>query len=383
MAAPKDSPEQAFRLRQFKGTNTEIDSTFLGPSFVARSENWIPTQAFRLGKRPGSVVVQAIPGATATALLAAHDKTGALYLYAYGLTTNTSGEPTGGAKVYQSVGEAAFTADPPLANFPDASSPIGRMIQFRDRIYAGNGKDPLVSWVIGAPSSQTITFSGITDTGPPPGATAPTAPAGADTVPAGTYTYAWAVFDTTPGKGVYVSRSDPGTITVPSQATLSFTRPAAATLPLVNRLFVSPRNFPIEYATMQATGTTTTPLPDPVLLATVDVTDTRVPMAGGINVFRTGNMFLVWTNRLIFAGSQADPYSVFATDVILPGLEQSAYNQGTLFPDFAKVPLPEIVTGIGIAGVTAEFDATAPLLFFTASRTFLVQGDPFDPEGEA
>jgi hypothetical protein len=90
-------------------------------------------------------------------------------------------------------------------------------------------------------------------------------------------------------------------------------------------------------------------------------------------------MFVVWRNRVIFAGSQADPYSVYSTDVILPGLEQAVFNQGTIFPVDAKVPLPDKVTGIGIAGVTSDQDAQSPLLFFTLSRTFLaINGDPFD-----
>src|SRR5215467_6187079 len=285
MAAPKESPEQAFRLRQFKGTNTEIDSTFLGPSFMSRSENWIPTQSFRLGKRPGSILLQTITGTAVSYLLAAHDKNGVLYLYAYGRNANASGEPTGGAKIYQSISEAAFTSDPPLANLPNASGPPGRMVQFRDRIYAGNGVDPLVSWKIGDPSANTVTYSGITKSGPPPVATSAAAAAGADALPAGTYAYAWAVFN--PTTGTYVSRSDPSTITISTQSTLSFPVPATAA-PNFNRLFVGPRNYPIEYATMMATDTATSTITSPFVLGNADVTDTRVPMAGGINVFRTG-----------------------------------------------------------------------------------------------
>jgi len=382
MAAPQDAPEQAFRLRKFQGTNTQFESTFLGPSFLARSENWYPTVSYRLGKRPGTTLVQQLAGST-TDLLAASGPNDAPWLFAFVVPRTAGGEPdtTAPATVVASQAEGAFGS--PIASFP-TSQAWGRMVQFRDRIYAGNGVDPLHTWKIGDTTS--IQFQGITDLGPPPVAT-PTTVTSGPTIPSGTYSYAWAHLDTTTGsptKGLYTGRTrtpDPttnqGLVTIQDSQTCTFPAPGG-TGPF--RLFVSPRNYPIEYATMQADNIAAG---GSVTLDTIDVTDTRVPMAGGLNVFRTGNMFLIWNNRVVFAGFNQDIYSVFATDVILPGLEQDAFNMGTLFPDFAKVPLPQPVTGIGVAGVTAEFDATAPLLFFTASKTFLVQGDPFDPAGAA
>jgi len=378
MAAPKDSPEQAFRLRKFQGTNTQIDSTFLGPSFVARSENWIPTQSYRIGVRPGHRSLQSLGNATVTALLAAHDPNGVPYLYAYCLT------PSAAAQVRQLQDEGAPSTNPPNATFPDHTA-RGGMVCFRDRIYAGNGKDPLMSWKIGDAGANTLTFAPITNLGAPaaPTVTDATAGSAADRqVPTGTYSFAWGAYDTV--KLIYTGRTDPATIAVASGKVVAFTAPSVA-LPTnsVYRLFVSPRNFPIEYATMQADSLAASAVTN--TFSSFDVSDTRVPMAGGINVFRTGNMFLVWRNRVVFAGMQATatvpdaPYRVYATDVILPGLEQAAFNQGTLFPDFAQVPLPQTVTGLGIAGVTSDYDATSPLLFFTSSRTFMVQGDPFDP----
>jgi hypothetical protein len=369
MAASQDAPEQGFRLRKFQGTQTEMDSTFIGPSFLVSSENWIPTQSYRLGKRPGSTVVQSLGHFTVTDLLAAHNAAGVLYLYAFCLAS-------GSGFVQQMVEEGAPTVDPPRASFATGAA-WGRMIQFRNRVYAGNGIDPLVSWVLGDPGGNTLTFHGIADLGPSPAATA-IAATGLGIIPSGTYSYCWATYDTT--QLIYAGRTEPATVNVGQNEALSFTPPAVPSAPQVLRLFVSPRNYPIETATMQldtVTGTTA------VTLSEVDVTDTRVPMAGGINVFRTGNMFVVWENRVVFAGMQSDPFSVFATDIILPGLEQQAFNLGTLFPDFAKVPLPAAVTGIGVCGVTSEFDPTAPLLFFTTSKTFIVAGDPFDPAGEA
>jgi hypothetical protein len=394
MAAPQDAPEQGFRLRKFQGTQTEWDSTFIGPSFLVASENWIPTQSYRLGKRPGSTLVQSLPLAV-TNLLAAHDPNGVLYLYAFVTTASA-------ATIYEMIEEGAPTTAPaaPNATFPTGGNTRGRLIQFRNRIYAGNGKDPLVSWVLGAPPANTLSFGPIVSYGPAPQATA-IAATGLGIVPSGTYTYAWAVFDTV--KGIYYNRTDvtdangnslpTAQVTVGQNQALSFPVPtfpvtasgAPPAASQVLRLFVSPRNFPVEYATMQADHVTT----GPVVLSTITSSATVVPMSAGANVFRTGSMLLIWENRVVFAGSTRTdldpqaPFCVYATDVILPGFEQNAFNQGTLFPDFAKVVLPAKVTGLGVAGITSEYNPTAPLLFFTQSKTFIVAGDPFDPAGEA
>lgn len=380
MAAPKDSPEDAFRLRRFAGTNTQLDPAFLGPQLLARSQNWIPAQSRRIGKRPGTVLMQkALNGiANVTSLLACKSSTGALYVYAYGQIGS------GGGIVVQSLGEAPFTPTPGAA-FPTQS--LGRLIRFRNRIYAGNGVDPIKSWVIADPAAgNTLTFTALSSNCP---ATTPTTPAASAAVPAfpsGGYQYCWAIFNPTtvgdPTSGVYVARSPAAQVNVPAQAVLNVVSPAAdpnaagsdypAGTGRFYRFFLAPRGFPIEYATAQsgnwASSITHT-------YSEMDVTDFRCPIVG---VMRTGNMFVVWRNRVIFAGDQADPYSVYSTDVILPGLEQSVFNQGTIFPVDAKVPLPDKVTGIGIAGVTTDQDAQSPLLFFTISRTFIATGDPFD-----
>lgn len=389
MAAPQDSPEQGFRLRKFQGVQTEMDSTFIGPNFLVAAENWIPTFSYRIGKRPGSAVVQALGSVTVTSLLATHAPNGVLYLYAY--VTFPGG---GNAKVYLMQDEGAPLESPPSAHFGSATA-RGRLIAFRDRVFCGNGVDALQEWKLGDPGNLTIQYLGlaVTDlTGWK--VEAHDNPAGAPTqaaMPTGNYQCCFAVFNTT--TGVYISRGVPFTaadgtsgVTITNGAnntgqTLFVQAPTLVLgAPLVYRFFIAPRNFPIEYATAQgadwAAAANRT-------FSSIDVSKLAVPQAAGVNVFRTGNMFLVWNNRLVFAGSQADPFSVFATDVILLGLEQQAFNQGTLFPDFAKVTLPGVVTGIGVAGVTAEFDATAPLLLFTKDRTFLVQGDPFDPNGQS
>src|SRR5215831_6767695 len=141
MAAPQEAPEQAFRLRKFQGTNTQFESTFLGPSFVQRSENWFPAQSYRLSKRPGTTRVQSLPLGSVTDLLAVSDVNGSPWLYAFVTPLTSAGNPdTTPAAVYGSNVEGAFGSA--IATFP-TSQAVGRLVQFRNRIYAGNGVDPL------------------------------------------------------------------------------------------------------------------------------------------------------------------------------------------------------------------------------------------------
>src|SRR5215467_9254348 len=85
MAAPADAPEQAFRLRRFAGTNNTLDEVFLGPQILARSQNWIPAVSFRLGKRPGTLLLGTAGAATSVvnSLVATNDPTGVRHLYGY------------------------------------------------------------------------------------------------------------------------------------------------------------------------------------------------------------------------------------------------------------------------------------------------------------
>lgn len=373
MAAPKDSPEQAFRQRRFMGTNTVYDPVFLGPQIVRRSENWVPSQSYRLGKRPGSQLLLDFGGSDITDLLACRSQTGSAYLYAYIRRPNNTPNPD--AFIGYIVDEQPPVQWTPPSVFFTTATALGRMVQFRNRVYAGNGVDPLVSWKIGGVASDTQTYGALSMAGPLGTIATPAASAAVPAFPSGSYQVAWAVFDT--ATGLYVSRTAAQTVSVPAQTALQATAPAAALgANQVYRFFIAYRGFPIEYATAQGANWAAS---ESHTYSTIDVTDLRIPVAG---VARTGNMFVVWRNRVVFAGSQADPWSVYATDIILPGLEQQVFNQGTMFPLAAKVPLPDVVTGVGIAGVTSEYEAQAPLLFFTKTRTFLATGDPFDPNDE-
>lgn len=366
MAAPQNSPEQAFRLRKFQGTNTDIDATFLGPSLVNASENWVPAQSYRLGKRPGTLLFTRLGNGvlTVTDLLAVTGVNGEHILYAYC-------QRAADAVVLQLANE---TGTPTIVVTFTTASAWGRLLKFRDRVYALNGADPIQSWRTTFPATDGQSYGVITDLGVPPTANASAVAAGNTPLPDGTYAYAWARYNTT--TKFYIARTTAGSLVVPAQSQANFPTPAAAPAGEVWRLFVAYRGFPIEYATMQADN----PPTGTVSLTTVDVTDTRCPTVG---IKRTGNMGVVWRNRVVFSGDAGDPYAVYATDTILPGLEQATFNQGTFFPVNAKVRLPDVCTGVGIAGVTSDQDAQSPLLFFTETRTFLCMGDPFSTEDQA
>jgi len=382
VAAPKDAPELAFRLRKFQGTNTDLDSAFLGPSLVTRSENWAPTQAYRLGKRPGTTLLSELAGGvlSITDLLVTNVPGGLSVLYAYCRTSTN-------AVIASSIAEAVpFLTNPPNVSFPNKDA-VGRMVRFRDRVYAGNGVDPMKTWKVGDPAGTTpLTLGAL---GLLTGGSVIAVPSGTQAsqfalVAPGTYQCCWALYDTV--QGIYLSRTnaltDPATAISPGVVVttgtndggmvLECTAPSAALAAnQVYRLFIAPRNFPLEYATAQGADWKAN---EKRRMTAIDVSDFRVPIGG---VMRTGNMLLVWRNRVVFAGMRDEPFSIFSTDTILPGTEQTTFNQGVFFPFGAVVKLPDTVTGIGTAGVTTDLDVTAPLLFFTASRTFLCQGDPF------
>ena len=385
MAAPADAPEQAFRLRRFAGTNNTLDEVFLGPQILARSQNWIPAVSFRLGKRPGTLLLGTAGAATSVvnSLVATNDPTGVRHLYGYCRSI-----PNQNAYVIDIQNESfPPSTTVPGTLFTNYTNP-GRLIRFQNRVYAGNGVNPIISWLVGdtvTANTQVYGAMGATDMTGWAG-TAVDNPAGTNLVamPTGNYQCCFAVFNT--ATGLYVSRSVPlpGATGAPgfdvstgannTGQTLRFTAPSPA-LPAnqVYRFFIAYRGFPIEYATAQ--GPDWTP-GETRSFSSIDVSDLRCPINQG--VMRTGNMFVVWRNQLVFAGMQTDPWSVYSTDTLVSGLEQQVYNQGTFFPVDYKIPLPDVVTGVGIAGVTTDKDAQSPLVFFTPTRTFISQGNPFD-----
>lgn len=379
MAAPAESPEQAFRLRRFSGVNTLTDPVFLGPQFLAHSQNWIPNQTFRLSKKPGSRLY-ATTGNNVTNITAVgrYYVGGLRYLYWYGQRTASHGRDI----LCRSIEDAAVEVVTP-AFTEDVQ--LGRMIRYGDYLYVGNGVEDIrqvkISGVVGDPGTVVpLTIVALlADIG---SVTATPITGSTVAMDTGSYEYAWAVYNTE--TKLYISRTDPQSLDVPVDTYVTAVAPATALLTnQVYRFFVSPQGWPIEYATAQGkdfTAFTTTTTDNTKTFSTFDVTNDRVPVTN--NVRRTGNKFTVYRGRVVFAGNETDPNALYATGVILPGLEQDVFNQGAFFPAAARVVLPDRVTAIGVSGSTGPQDPRSPLVACTTTKTFLFMGDPFDPEAD-
>jgi hypothetical protein len=379
MAAPVDATEQAFRLRRFSGTNTMIDPVFLGPQLVALAQNWIPNQTYRLSKRPGSrLYVRTGQGVTGiTAIARYYDQlAGHRYLYWYG---QRPGAGAGLDNLFRTVDDGAVSG--PLITAPalGQDEALGRLIRYGEYLYVGNGIDNLRQVKItDASVTELVPLTTLAVTAPLGDSTLESIPAtdtGAIRLQTGSYAFCWAVYNTV--TKLYVSRSDPLTAQVEKDQFFRAKAPAAAPgTNQVYRLFVAPDGWPIEYATAQGGDFTTGG--DTRDLTAFDVTESRVPVTN--NVARTGNMFTIFRGRVVFAGNELDVNAVCATGVILPGLEQDEFNQGAFFPAWARLVLPGPVSGVGVSGATGAMDPRSPLVAFTATKTFLFLGDPFDPE---
>lgn len=384
MAAPHEAPEKTVTTRRFLGVNTQYDSVFLGGQFLRRAQNWFPATSFRLSKRYGTLADKAAGAGCVhiTDLLHVTDK-GARYLFAYCQRPHQAGNDffavwiNDGPVIYLPV-----TADSTGCVFASQMRD-GHFIRFGSYVYCGNGTDPIkqIKLTTGPPWQ-------VVDLVPLPALSVPddtavTHPAGTGTIVSQLVPgeYQWCVAIYNPDTMFYTSRGDAHKITVAASEYLHLvppTTPLAA--PLKYRLFVSPVNDPIEFASQQggdldAGGTG-------IDVTEVDVNPHFVPLKD--NVQRSGKFFTLFLSRVVFGGDDRDPYAALATGTLLPGTEQEDFNSGVFFPAYARVPMPEEVTAVGIAGITSGFDPQSPLIIQTATRTTLYTGgDPFDPNGSA
>ena len=104
-----------------------------------------------------------------------------------------------------------------------------------------------------------------------------------------------------------------------------------------------------------------------------------VPTAS--TVVRRGAHLVAHRGRLWGAGGlDATARRAWATNVLIPGLEQALYEQGLFFPAAAVSPdLGGPVTALAVATLTStNRSPTAPLGIFTETSTWLYFGDPLD-----
>jgi hypothetical protein len=352
-------------LRRFDGTNRQVDSVYLGPSYLRRSTNWVPQPSFVLTKRWGTAAYRAPPeGLRIDAMLRAYTADDTVR-YLYAVVTGGTGDA-----LQVSIDDGPFVT---VANGGFAT-PGARydLVQIGDVIYAGNGVDPIKRVPLGGAATNLAGLGSFTD-----GSAAPTLTndANAPLLP-GTYSYGWAVFNHDTRAWVMRSQAREVTKIDAGDQHLEFPPPTGYTLGPNERfhLFVAPVNLPIELAMDQMPeGGAGASGPHPtVTLRSMQASPSFWPLRG---VARSGRMLLAHGARLWFAGFPADPTAVMATNILFPNREQPIYNQAEFFPVNALIRLPAPATGLGVASVSEYEAPESPVALFTRTRTFLFFGD--------
>lgn len=374
--------ETAIPVRRFEGTLLAYDPAFVPPGFLIRAQNWVPLPALVLTKRGGLVHFDALPAGRVQPLVFATGSDGHRYLYA---VVNDA--------VYVSVDDAAFTL---VSNgtFSAAAESYAATV-FGDWVYVGSDLAPIKRIPFGAAAIDLTPLGTANDTG----YAASAVDDGTATCLAGYYAFRWAVYNHTQKQWVGVSPVHTLTTGSGARQRLAFTAPSAAPavvgleahgLPQVEaadvlkwHLFLAGVDQEIEGAHDQtpdgiAQSTVFAVWDDPV------VTTTSVPAPS--SVVRRGGVLLAHRGRVWGAGGAgATRRRVWATSILVPGLEQAIADQGLFFPAGAVTPdLGAPVTGLAVAALSATTRSpTSPLGILTELGTWLFFGDPVDDPSAA
>lgn len=364
MASPADAVLQA---RQFTGVDIQTDPAFLDPSVLQRCDGWVPDLSYLLTKRRGSGLFEAGTGVRTQALLRCYDALGNRYLYAVrDLNDGTS-------RYFVSTNDAASVQ---VSTAFAATFARYGMAVLGGNLYIGNGVDQLRKTALGTNTDTAIGPLGVTNV---TGATATLLPDTNSTLDTGSYSYAWAIYDA--GTKQWVSRAAAQTVLVAATAgsgqDVDFLSPSGALGANQSyHLFVARQADPIERAHDQ-TPSGLGAAAHWIMRSNPGVTGPFVPLS---NVDRRGRYLVAHRGRLWVAGDAANPQNVYATGVIVPGLEQPLFDQGDFFPADAQFEVGkgdgDVVTGLAVGTVTTSSKfATAPMTVFKAGSTWLWQGD--------
>jgi hypothetical protein len=357
--------EVAIPMGGFLGVNTTDEPTRFPPGIMQQATNWIPNPVGTLQKRPGTAFFQAIPLTTAVvtqALVWALDGSGNRYLYAY---VNQTTAPDA---LFVSTNEGPFTA---VTGGTFASTGLrGGLCVMNGTVYAGNGTDPLIRVPLGGSGLSLTPPALANDTGQ---SAVLVADAGSF-LETGTYSYRWAIFDTS--TSTWPALGPVETVTVSARNDVLFTAPQAgapATVLTATQkwhLFLPFANQPVEFGYDQ----TAAGLAAGATYQAITVTATGTPVPIPSTVTRTGR-FLVSHRGRLFIGS-ASTMQVSATNVLVPGTEQVLFNQADFFPANATLTIDDFVTGIGVAALTSTPEQPqAPLAIFSNTSTWMLIGD--------
>jgi hypothetical protein len=363
-----DDREHKIPVRQFTGTIVSIDPAFVPPGFLVASNNWIPDPTFVLTKRRGSHVWQQLPGAVdyIDRLGFNEGSDGHRYLFAIVCMT------TGGDQIFVSVDDATFTA---VANgtFTTPSARYG-FASLGDTVYIGNDTDPIKYLHLGDAAVDVLKLALADDTGQ---AATFVADPNSNLI-AGAYSYRWAIYDTTNSRWAAIANVRTVTTDGSSRVRLQFASPTAGLGTGQQwHLFVAGADQMIEGAHDQTPNGVA--LNTPAVFAlyddpTVDTTVVPIPST----VQRRGSHLVAHRGCLYGAGGPGpEGNRVWASAVLVPGLEQQARDQALFYPATALTrDLGDTVTGLAVVPLSSAVAVpTAPLAIFTAVTTWMWQGD--------
>ena len=367
-------------VRRFQGTMLDVDPAFTPLGYLIRAENWVPDLTYVLSKRKGSLSWQRLPSpGRVDPLVYTTSTTGDRYLYAVAAD-----------QLYVSKNDAAFTVvtggvfplvrarrerREPVARAGGAGDPHYGAAVVADTLYVGNDTDPIKEIPLGGTASDLVPLAILDDTGQATTLTDDTT----TRVLAGTYSYRWAVYDHTNSVWTKIGPVHTVTTGATGRQRITFTAPNTALTGNVRyHLFLAGVDQEIEGAHDQ------TPEGFPAVgqFALWDdpaVESAAVPTPS--TVVRRGSHLVAHRGRLWGAGGlDAACRRVWATSVLVPGLEQTLYEQGLFFPAAAVTPdLGAPVTGLAVATLTStNRSPTSPLGIFTDTSTWLFFGDPID-----
>jgi len=363
-----DDREHKIPVRHFTGTMLALDPAFVPAGFLVGCNNWIPDPTFVLTKRRGSQVWQQIPGPVddIDRLGMNGGSDGHRYLFAIVCMT------TGGDKIFVSIDDAAFTA---VANgtFTTPSERYG-FASLGDTVYIGNDTDPIKYIHLGDAAVDVLQLGLADDTGQV--ATFVADPN--SNLIAGAYSYRWVIYDNTNSRWAKIANVRTVTTDGSSRVRLQFTSPAGGLAAGQQwHLFVAGADQMIEGAHDQTpngvavnTAAVFALYDDP----TVDTTVVPIPST----VQRRGSHLIAHRGCLYGAGGPgAEGNRVWASAVLVPGLEQQARDQALFYPATALTrDVGDTITGLAVVPQSSAVAVpTAPLAIFTAVTTWMWMGD--------
>jgi hypothetical protein len=363
-----DDREHKIPVRKFSGTIVSIDPAFVPVGFLAACNNWIPDPTYVLTKRSGSKLWATLPGSVdhVDRLGFNFGSDGHRYLFAIAIMT------TGGDQVLVSVDDAAFAL---VSNGTFTTrSPRYGFASLGDTVYVGNDTDPVKYIHLGDAAIDVLQLGLADDTGQ---SATLVADANSNLV-AGAYSYRWAIYDNTNVRWAAIANVHTVTTDGSSRVRIQFGSPAAGLGTAQQwHLFVAGADQMIEGAHDQTPNGVAVNTPAVFALyddPTVDTTVVPIPST----VKRRGSHLTAHRGCLYGAGGPGvEGNRVWASAVLVPGLEQQALDQAVFYPATALTrDVGDTVTGLAVVPQSsATAVPTAPLAIFTAVSAWLWQGD--------